>query len=250
MQDIIYLQLIQNEKRQREGIKLMDDFGLENEDKGSDGQIRLQIIIGTIAVPLLIVSSVFVALGLSYMSWSDYRPLGDLCYLIGHLAGISGSAFLVVGTIAILKRNGSSLAWVLAAVYIFGWIWHYAYIYAIFPGVMGLENVNEIFVLQVIGYVRTYSIVAVLLYAWWSIHDTVSYRPVYYSYIIYIALDRIVSYIVTGLLFGFGSHQIWTPEEAFALYAPDIIISSIGYLILLLFFITQFIDHRRVIIEG
>ncbi|MFX1579514.1 MAG: hypothetical protein ACFFBJ_07675 [Promethearchaeota archaeon] len=249
MQDIIYLQLIRNMKRQREGIKLMDDFGLENEDKGLDDQIRLQIIIGIIAVPLLSVSSVFTHLGASYMSWSDYRPLGDLLYLIGHLTGISGSAFLVVGTIAILKRNGSSLAWVLAAVYIFDWIWHYAYIYAIFPGVMGLENVNEVFVLQVIGYVRTYSIIAVLLYAWWSIHDTVSYRPVYYSYIIYIALSRIVSYIVTGLLFGFGSHQIWTPEEAFALYIPDIIISSIGYLILLLFFITQFIDHRRIIIE-
>jgi hypothetical protein len=90
MQDIIYLQLIQNVKRQREGIKLMDDFGLENEDKRSDNQIRLQIIIGIIAVPLLIVSSVFTHLGLSYMSWSDYRPLGDLFYLMDILQASQG----------------------------------------------------------------------------------------------------------------------------------------------------------------
>ena len=223
----------------------MDDFGHVNEESRLDDQIRLQLLIGIIAVPLLVWSTVFINLGQSYITWNEYRTLGELYYQLGYPANIAGSAFLVVGTIAILKRNKSNLAWILAGVYIFGWIWQFAFSYVIFPGVFGLENIDSIFVLSVIGYIRAYSIIAILLYAWWSIQDRVSYRSVYYSYLIYIALSGFVSYVFTGLLFGFGSHQIWNPEESFALKIPSIVISILGYLILLLFFISQLVDHRK-----
>ncbi|MFW9767396.1 MAG: hypothetical protein ACFFF9_09420 [Candidatus Thorarchaeota archaeon] len=213
----------------------------------NDQQIQVQLIIGIVAVPLLIMQSIFFALASSYSpGWNEYRALFELFYTLSRVMGISGGAFLVVGTIAILKRNGSNLAWILIAVYIFGWIWSYAFIYAIFPGVMGMEGIDGASVISTISNIRTYSEIAILLYAWWSIHDSVAYRFAYFSYLLTISSRGIISYVLTGLLFGFGGHQIWTPEEAFALFAPGLAVSIVGYVIIGLFLITQLIDHRRI----
>jgi hypothetical protein len=223
---------------------VMADVEQKKSNDDLNCQLRLQLIIGIIAVPLLIAAAIFSTLGSSFSpGWSDYRALHDLFTMLGYVTGVPASAFLVVGTIAIIQRNKSSFAWMLAGVYTIGWIWRYAFSFVIFPGLMRIDESMSLVI--VISNVYSYSMVAVLLYAWWSIRGSVAYRPVYYSYLIYTVFGGYISYLVTGLLVGFGSHQIWTPEEAFALRTPSLVMSIVGYIILFLFLISQLIDHRR-----
>jgi hypothetical protein len=211
----------------------------------SSNQIRLQLVVGFIGVPLSVASAFLWAFAFSFPSYGEYWAMYYLFSQFANITGLTGTVFTVVGSIGILQRNRSNLAWVFVVVYILGWIWHYAYSFVIFPGLMTIEEIDPILVISVIANIYGYSLVLASLYAWWSIHTVVVNRPVYFTFLLLYSIEGVVSYLVTSLLSGFGVHTIHSPEEAFALRVPSLIVTSIVYLVLFLFYISQLYDSRK-----
>lgn len=203
--------------------------------------IQIQLIIGIIAVPFLIVRELFNVLTLAL---APYGADVLIIMLIANNAGIIGAAFLVVGTIAVIKRNGSNLAWIFVAVFSIGQVWRYSYNFLIFPGIIDIPNIDTFFVLSAIGLVYQYSIILISLYAWLSIRSAVKYRPLYFTYLILYAFGGIAMYLVTGILFGFGPQSISSFEESLAFRTPGLIIYILTTVVLSLFFISQLYDSR------
>ena len=181
--------------------------------------IQIQLIIGIIAVPFLIVRELFNVLTLAL---APYGADVLIIMLIANNAGIIGAAFLVVGTIAVIKRNGSNLAWIFVAVFSIGQVWRYSYNFLIFPGIIDIPNIDTFFVLSAIGLVYQYSIILISLYAF----------------------GGIAMYLVTGILFGFGPQSISSFEESLAFRTPGLIIYILTTVVLSLFFISQLYDSR------
>jgi hypothetical protein len=223
----------------------MFDSGTDSKTTFLEAQIRLQLIIGLIGVPFLITSTFLLAFVWSYGSYSEYWIISDVFSIYAAITGVIGAAFTVVGTIGILQRNGSRLAWIFVMVYIIGWIWRYAFGYVIFPGVMAFEEIDSILAIDVIVSIYHYSLIIVSLYAWWSIHTVVASRPVYFSYIALYSLGGVVAYLMGGLLLGFGIHTIYSPEESLVLQLPNLIVTTLTYLVLFLFFISQLYNSRK-----
>lgn len=203
--------------------------------------MRVQLIIGAAAVPVLIVMAVSDVLVITFFSLENGW---QLALLIANGSRIIGSTFAVVGAIAVIKRNGSRLAWILVAVYCIERAWPYAYVYVIFRGVVAIPDIDLISVVSTIVIAYQYSIILVSLYAWLSIISTVAYRPLYLAYILLYSLSGIATYLVTGIIFGFGRHISYTPADSFALQIPGLIVQILMYLVLFLFFISQLYDSR------
>jgi len=181
----------------------------------------------------------------SFGSYSDYRTISRIFSYYANITGVTGAAFTLVGTIGILQRNRSSLAWIFAGVYIIGWIWRFAFSHVIFPGLFAIEGIDSILAISVVSNIYGYSLIAVSFYAWWSIHNVVANRSVYFSYLFLYTTGSVIAYLVGGLLFGFGVHVIYSPEESFMLGMPSLIMTTLEYLVLFLFFISQLFDSRK-----
>lgn len=203
--------------------------------------MRIQLIIGAAAVPVLIVLAVSDVLVNAFFSFENGW---QLALLIANSSRIIGSTFVVVGGIAVIKRNGSRLAWILVAVYCIERAWRYAYVFLIFPGIAAIPDIDLISVVSTIVIAYQYSMILVSLYAWLSIISTVAYRALYLSYILLYSLGGIATYLVTGIIFGFGIHISYTPADSIALQIPGLIVQILMYLVLFLFFISQLYDSR------
>jgi hypothetical protein len=222
---------------------MLDSENVSDAD-ASSAQIRLQLIIGLIGIPFLIASTLLWVFVSSYGGYSEYWTISSILYEFADSTGVIGAAFTVVGTIGILQRNRSSLAWVFVAVYIIGWVWRYASGYVVFATVMGIEEIDPILVIIIISSIYGYSMIAASLYAWWSIHAVVSNRPVYFSYLVLYSLGPVVAYLIRGLLFGFGPYAIHYPEESLVFQVPGLIMTTLVYLVLSLFYVSQLYDSR------
>ncbi|MBD3160221.1 MAG: hypothetical protein GF309_15695 [Candidatus Lokiarchaeota archaeon] len=206
-------------------------------------QINLQLRTGLVGILMLVISSILNAL-LPIISFSVDLTLGIWIGFLQDSAGVTAGAFLIAGNIAILKRNGSERAWILFVVYVFGWAWRYAYSYGIFPWLVSLEGVASILALNLVSFSHAYIVIILVVYAWWSIHEVVSNKAIYLSYLSLYAGYPLLSYLVTGILFGFGGIRVRTVEEAFIYNIPSLIISLMTSLVLLLFYLSQIDDER------
>ena len=224
---------------------MLESEPLDNDDNLRN-QFRFQLILGIIAIPLLIVSAISSVFYVSYIGWSDYWDVGYFFFLIYYPTWLTGSVLALVGSIAIIKRNGSNFAWILVAVYASGWVWQIVYIHVIFPWFASLEGIDLGFVLSVILNTYTYSSIVASLYAWWSIHDSVAYRPIYFSYLTIFSLQGLISYLISGALFGFSGHSVYGPEEMLVYRIPSLVPTLLLHVILLLFFVSQLKDSRKI----
>ena len=223
----------------------MLDSDIASDKSDLKDKTKLQLIIGSVGIPFSIISTILLTFVFSFGSHSEYWTISRILGGYAYITGVVGTAFIVVGTIGILQRNRSRLAWIFAGVYIIGWIWRYAFSFVIFPELMAIEEIDSILAVSTISMIYSYSLIAVSLYAWWSIRTVVAYRPVYFSYLLLYAFGGIIAYLVGGLLFGFGAHIIYYPEESFMLHMPNMIMTTLEYLVLLLFFISQLFDSRK-----
>jgi hypothetical protein len=158
--------------------------------------------------------------------------------------GIVGTVLTVVGSIAVIKRNGSQLGWVFVVVLGIKQLWRYLYpsevirLLAITPGI-DFESA-----LTTIIYTYDYSIIIISLYAWLSIRSTVAKRPLYFTYLILFSLGEVVVYLINTIRYGFVPPPLTNFEELIAFQAPYIIIIILTYVVFFLFFASQFYDSR------
>jgi len=225
------------------GEDFVFEHDIANEQELPRNQIALQLKIGMVGILLLIISSVVNNYYMSYIGFPGDELTFISLYIVGTFIALSGSAFLVAGNIGILKKNGSNLAWIFAATYIIGWIWQFAFSYAIAPWIMDMELVGPSISLSTVIYLYTYSLIVISLIAWWSIHSEVSDRAIYHMYLGFYALGGLLGYFATGFLFGFGGITVHAPIESFIYRTPSMLISIATYIVLFLFYRSEKIDE-------
>lgn len=209
------------------------------EDLGPE--IRLQLVMGVIGIPLLIASVILNALAFSIAGFSAYRAMYYWLVSLAAVARDIGGPLLVVGEIGILQRNGSRRGWIFLALYVISWIWSYLFSFVIIPDIAPTAN----WLVGILAEAYYYSTFFFSLYAWWSIHSVVSNRLSYFSYLILNGFEPILAYGLSYLLFGSGPHSVYTPFELLQFLIPDLFCSILVYLVLSLFFIGQLRACRR-----
>ena len=203
--------------------------------------IRVQLIIGIIGVPLLIASLI-----LSYYAYSFplYGMEWQVLSITANRLGIVGTVLTVVGSIAIIKRNGSQLGWVLVVVLGIKQLWRYLYPFVIIRLLASTPGIDYESTLITIIYIYDYSIIIISLYAWLSIRSTVAKQPLYFTYLVLFSLGEVIVYLINTIRYGFAPPPLTTFEELIAFQAPYIIIAVLTYVVFFLFFTSQFYDSR------
>ncbi len=217
----------------------MDEFDPWVEENESKDQLKLQLMIGLIGIFFVIAASIFGTLYIMTLFYANLREISYWFNFLASISGMTGSTFILVGNIANLKRDGSSLAWVLLCFYAISWVWRYPYVYAIVPWLAGIEEIDLLVSLYLLSYISTYSLKIPALYAWWSIHREVSHKEIYYSFLLLIALNPLLSDVLWSMLFGFGAHSVGSPEEMFILHTPYLFVSLLSAIVQMIFYLTQ-----------
>jgi hypothetical protein len=210
-------------------------------DFESKQMIRVQLIIGIIGVPLLIASLILLYYAYSFPL---YGIKWQVLSITANRLGIVGTVLTVVGSIAVIKRNGSQLGWVFVVVLGIKQLWRYLYPSVILHWLYITPSIDFESALITINYAYDYSIIFIALYAWLSIRSTVANRPMYLTYLILFTLGRVTVYLINTILYGFAPPALSTFEELIAYNAPYIIITILTYVVFFLFFVSQFYDSR------
>ncbi len=220
----------------------------ENEDMtdiaGYSKQIQLQLLLGIIGIPLLVLSPIIWILAIAPPPTEMYEIVQYLLYNFSSFAWLIGTTFIVVGNIAVLRRNGSMRTWILLVVYILDVVGNYALSYATSAAVITPEDTDMIFIIMIIVALYRCIMILLSLTAWTSIRHVVSNRCSYLAYLALYSLGGIIVYLASGFLFGFGTLTVHNFEEVVLYQIPSIVVSVITNLTLLTFFIGQ-LGHSR-----